>query len=314
MCVSLIWGCEKSAEPAAEPAAKAVASAPASKTAPASKPASSDHGGETALGRVSVAGFEFEVAALGSIKAGSDAAVALKVLKAPDGRDWRSANVYLWVEDGAGKKLSAPEKGRVENARLHGHTSIPAKATGVPALVVIRVRDGETDARASVALAGGGAAAGGSVGQHTHDNTPHDGVVARLTTSEGGAEAGWIELKLHDDKGDLELWVTTDKAGKTPLDLPLDAKIVVTFVDHARRKVSLAPRNKNKNEGEDGKPNLRDGKTGYFIFPGETGADAAWLVGKTFQSVALVELKAGGRTLRSDEFVLKPHSHHHGAH
>lgn len=267
----------------------------------------SDHGNETALGRATIAGIEFDVSALGAIPAGSDAAVAVKVVNAPAGKDWRTLNVYLWVEDAAGKKLSPPEKGRVEDGRLHGHASIPAQTTEVPAKVVIRVRDGDTDARGFVPLKTAGAAE--AKPGHTHEKTAHDGVMTRLRTA-AGADAGWIEVKLHDDKGDLELWMTTDKSGKVALDLPADATITTTFVDHARRVVKFAPRDTDQNPGEDGKPNMRDGKTNYFIFPGKTGADSAWLIGKSFQSIAFVEVEAGGQKMRSEELVIRPHSHH----
>jgi hypothetical protein len=59
---------------------------------------------------------------------------------------------------------------------------------------------------------------------------------------------------------------------------------------------------------------MREGKTGYFIFPEATGADAKWLMGKTFQSVVVVTVEAGDQKLRSEEFVLKPHTHKPGDH
>jgi len=312
--LSLAAGCSKDAPteaPAAEPAKEKAQAAPVKEKTEAQP--GSDHGDETALGTVSVAGFDFEVAALGALEAGSDAAVAAKVVKTPDGRDWKTANVYMWVEDANGKKLSAPEKGKEENGRLHAHASIPASTTEAPAKVVVRVRDGDTDERGVIALEGAAGAKPADPKGHTHAKTPHDGVVSKLRAVEGGADAGWLELKLHDDEGDLELWLTTDEAGKAPFDIAPGSAISVTFVDHGNRKVSLAPRNTEKNEDEDGQPNMRDGKTAYFIFPGETGADASWLKGKAFQSVVFVDVDADGRKLRSEEFVLKPHTHHDGA-
>ena len=87
----------------------------------------------------------------------------------------------------------------------------------------------------------------------------------------------------------------------------------VSFIDLENRQVQLAPRNRKLNEDEDGTPNVRDGKTHYFIFPGESGADASWLLGKKFQSLVVVALESEGVKLRSEEFVLKPHTHQPGA-
>lgn len=282
------------------------------KEEPKSEPAKSDHGDEVALGHASVAGFRFEVSRLGVIEAGSDAAVAMKVVEAPEGKDWQSTNLYVWVEGKSGK-LNAPEKAHVEGERLHAHASVPSDATEAPAALVLRVRDGDIDERTKVSL--GGAAAdseGHDAHGHTHEATPHDGVVAKLNAN--GKSVGWLELKLHDDKGDLELWLAEDEAMESPLDLDPAASITVEFVDVQGRKVKLAPRNGDKNEDEDGVANMRDGKTNYFIFPGDSGADASWLQGKQFQSIVEVAVEAGDTELNSDELVLRPHTHHDGDH
>ena len=206
---------------------------------PSAKPAS-DHGQEVPIGEVKVAGYTLEVSRLGTIAAGSDAAVALKVLSAPDGKDWRETNLYVWVE-GKGGKLNAPEKANVEEGRLHAHASIPKTKTDAPTALVLRVREGETDERVRVSLTGadedeGGDEAQGHEGEkrhahgegHSHGDSPHDGVLAKLVGSEG-EPAGFIELKLHDDKGDLELWLMRDAELSQPFDVPLDATIDVTF-------------------------------------------------------------------------------------
>ena len=46
-----------------------------------------------------------------------------------------------------------------------------------------------------------------------HVHMPHLGVYAPI---KAGDKAAVVELKLHDDKGDLELWITNDKDGKEP--------------------------------------------------------------------------------------------------
>lgn len=150
---------------------------------------------------------------------------------------------------------------------------------------------------------------------HSHDNGQgHDhggsskGVVARLTGPDG-ADAGFVELKLHDDKGDLELWIAKDAKFEKPFDLPLDAKVAVTLVDKTNRTVDLRARNRDKNEDENGKANVREGKTNYFIFPGDSGADASWLKGADFLSTTKVSFQADGKEYATPAFVLKPHTH-----
>lgn len=148
--------------------------------------------------------------------------------------------------------------------------------------------------------------------EHGHEDSahgPHDGVPAGFADG-----LGHLELKLHDDKGDLELWLTKDEAGQSPYDLPLDAQITVTFGDHGDRKVALAVRDGERNEDEDGQPNLRDGKTNYFIFPGDTGADASWLMGSDFVSQVFVTIEADGKTFITQPFELRPHTHGAGDH
>ncbi|MFT5470771.1 MAG: hypothetical protein ACI8UO_005902 [Verrucomicrobiales bacterium] len=127
---------------------------------------------------------------------------------------------------------------------------------------------------------------------------PHEGMLADF-------KGGRLELKLHDDKGDLELWLTSAD-GKKPFDLAADAKITVAFEDAKEASVTLVVRNTAKNEDEDGEPNMRDGQTNYFIFPGETGADAAWLMGPKFKAQVTVSFG----DVRTEKFLLIPHTHH----
>lgn len=147
--------------------------------------------------------------------------------------------------------------------------------------------------------------------EHAHgdhgEHGPHDGMVAAFMGPDG-KEAGHIELKLHDDKGDLELWIATDDGITKPFDLPLDATIAVAFPSMSK-DVTLAVRNKDQNEDEDGAATVRDGKTNYFIFPGDTGADAAWLVGKDFKARVTVSFTLDGTAYTTKPFELVPHGH-----
>ncbi|MEZ5988371.1 MAG: hypothetical protein R3F30_04480 [Planctomycetota bacterium] len=60
------------------------------------------------------------------------------------------------------------------------------------------------------------------------------------------------------------------------------------------REVTLRSWNGIKNEDEDGKANVGDGRTNYFIYPTGEGEDASWLRGMDFVS---------------EELVLRPHGH-----
>ena len=83
----------------------------------------------------------------------------------------------------------------------------------------------------------------------------------------------------------------------------------IEFIDADGRKVSLHPRNTEKNEDEAGEPNVRDGGTNYFIYPSKEGEDASWLKGKAFQSIVIVRFSLDGKESVSEEFILKPHVH-----
>jgi hypothetical protein len=146
-------------------------------------------------------------------------------------------------------------------------------------------------------------------GDHGHDHaTPHDGVVTPLKDAEG-KPVGFMELKLHDDKGDLELWLGKDEKIKSPIDISLASEITASFGDKKGKVVKFAVRNKSKNEDEEGVANMRDGKTNYFIFPGESGQDASWLKGADFSSVVVVSITADGKEMMSEKFKLVPHTH-----
>jgi len=142
------------------------------------------------------------------------------------------------------------------------------------------------------------------------DHGPHDGNRTPFSDARGG-NIGKVELKLHDDKGDLELWLTR-MDGAQPFDLPLDTLIHVRFSSHGGREVTLRIRDARENPDEEGTPNIREGKTHYFIFPGDTGADASWLRGEAFRGTVAVTFQAGGQAYRTEPFELKPHAEGHG--
>ncbi len=141
----------------------------------------------------------------------------------------------------------------------------------------------------------------------SHSHTLHDGIVVPLFSAQ--QHVGFAELKLHDDKGDLELWLTKDEAGGNPFDLPLNSEIAVSLSKPGTKSVALRVRNIEMNEDEEGKGNIRDSKTNYFIFPGDTGADAAFLMGKDFASETVISFVVGGVRYTTGTFKLRPHTH-----
>lgn len=268
---------------------------PSQNPQPAGPTKPADHGAALKLGTLAVGAKQFEVTRLGELVPGKEGAFEVTPLGAA-AANVASLNAYLWVESEDGTQLSAPGKGIPEGTKLHFHATLQ-KGEKVPFRVVLRLRADGADDRGSLPLDGHG---------HEHAHGPHSGVPAKF---QAAGMSGHLELKLHDDKGDLELWLGKDQKMTEPFDLPLDAAIEVEFIDVKGRKVVLRARNKTKNEDEDGKPNIRDGKTNYFIFPGESGEDAAWLRGKEFQSIVVVRGKVGETAFVSEELVLKPHVH-----
>ena len=125
----------------------------------------------------------------------------------------------------------------------------------------------------------------------------------------GTEQLGFVELKLHDDKGDLELWLSHDVEGGQPFDLPLDTVITVTFPELEEKVISLQVRNPVTNEDEDGEPTIRDAGTNYFIFPGETGADAQFLQGADMETDVIVTFQVDGSDVSTPRFTLRPHIH-----
>ena len=262
--------------------------------AAATKTPPSDHGNKTDLGTLTLAGNKFSIARLGELVPGKEGSFNVRPqgVSADDLTLW---NLYLWVENKAGTQVSAPSKGTIEGSSLHFHVT-PRDSETPPVRVVLRLRTDEIDERAGLPLDGHG---------HEHKEGPHHGIPAKFT----GNDSGHLELKLHDDKGDLELWLFRDAALTMPFDLPLNESVQIRFIDVNGRTVTLRPRNQEKNEDEDGQPNVRDGRTNYFIYPSRDGEDASWLKGKAFQSIVIVYFPLDGEDSVSEEFILKPHVH-----
>lgn len=223
--------------------------------------------------------------------------------------DKTDGRLAVWLLDGASKPLAvevAPRLGLEGEGAPITVTGVAGAGTGAWTFEHEALREGP-DAQLVVTI--GSTEYDVAFDTGSFDHSGHGaGVVAPLLDAKG-AEVGRVELKLHDDLGDLELWITKGDDGKWPLDLPLATTIEVHIGEGARAKtVLLQARDTNTNPDEDGKPNIRDGRTNYFIFPGETGADASWLTGEDFSAPAVVKIPHPTGTMTAT-LTLVPHKH-----
>ncbi len=246
------------------------------------------HGRKASLGSADIGGSKVEVALLGDVAAGHEAVLDVTV----DGDAPEALRIWVGTESGQG---SMKAKLDASDGVYHGHVETPDPLPEGSAIwVELEAADG-TRTKGSFAFPEG----------HHHAIGPHQGMVAAFGS--GGNPDGYVELKLHDDKGDLELWLATDEKITKPFDLDATSKITITFESHDGKVVTLQARDQDTNPDEDDKPNMRDGKTNYFIFPGETGADASWLMGTEFEGRVKVTFSRNGARYGTDVFELVPH-------
>eukprot|EP00930_Biecheleria_cincta_P030424 TRINITY_DN21076_c0_g1_i5.p1 TRINITY_DN21076_c0_g1~~TRINITY_DN21076_c0_g1_i5.p1 ORF type:complete len:464 (+),score=73.59 TRINITY_DN21076_c0_g1_i5:62-1453(+) len=198
-----------------------------------------------------------------------------------------STGLTAWVQDAKGQRISEPVTGESHANHIH-FTVLPL----APDAETFAISCGDKVSAISV---------------HPGAAPTSGGVLSPIEDADGKL-AGFIELKLHDDAGDLELWLCKDGAMSQPLDFPAATDITVTFPTHGDRSVQLNVRNNDENEDEDGNPTMRDGKTNYFIFPGESGQDPSWLEDSNFRSTTIVKFTVEGNTYATPPFVLVPHT------
>ncbi|MEP4077955.1 hypothetical protein [Haloferula sp.] len=146
---------------------------------------------------------------------------------------------------------------------------------------------------------------------------PNGGFVYRLVGADDKG-IGSAEIKLHDDKGDLEVWLNQGSLaesirGGMPWDMALDTQLTVEFPG-LEKEVTLTVRDSDTNADEAGKSMIREGKTNYFIFPGDSGADASWLQGHEFEEAAVLDFEADGVAASTKAIKLVPHGHGQGGH
>lgn len=193
-----------------------------------------------------------------------------------------------WVENAAGERVS-----EIVNAEAHGehwHFMVTPQAGAQASKFALRLEK-----------------AVDTVDIHPGAAPCHDGISTPIY-DKSGTLAGFLELKLHDDAGDLEIWISRDGAMTQPMDIPADTIIKASFLAHSGRSVDLKVRNHGQNEDEDEKPNMRDGKTNYFIFPGDTGDDSSWLQGEKFRSMVEVTFSVGEQMYKTIPFTIVGHS------
>lgn len=140
-----------------------------------------------------------------------------------------------------------------------------------------------------------------------HFHPPHNGI--SIPVYEADKKVAYAEVKLHDDKGDIELWLTVDRDGTEVFDLDLASQIKLSLPKLEQKNLQLLVRNTEKNEDEDGKANNRSGKTNYFIFPSKAGQDASFLKGQSFSTEATLSFTVNGKAYSTKSFKLSPHVH-----
>ena len=139
---------------------------------------------------------------------------------------------------------------------------------------------------------------------HIHANEGPNGGFLFPIFDNNKEQTGTVEIKLHDDAGDLEVWLKSGGYEGDPWRLPTNTMLTLNF-PALNKSVTLAVRDQDRNEDESGASTIIEGNTNYFVFPGSTDEDASWLMGADF--AAKVELRFEEATTGS--FVLPPHIH-----
>jgi len=242
-----------------------------------------DHGGGiVSLGNLTIADEKFMVDREGQVDKGFETTFGVERVG-----PGKAAGFTAWVQDGKGQRICDPVQG--DSHDDHFHFTLMPNASDADMLAI-----SYGDKVSAISVHPGAAPTSG-------------GIMSPLEDADGKL-VGFIELKLHDDAGDLELWICKDGAMSQPLDFPANTSITVTFATHGNRSVQLNVRNDDQNEDEDGNPTMRDGKTNYFIFPGESGQDPEWLQGEKFRSTTTVTFTSESKAYVAPPFVLVPHS------
>lgn len=245
-----------------------------------------------ALGTITLGGSIFAVDREGQVEAGKETTFGVELVGGPQATPSRA-----WLANPDGSEVCEPVGG--EGHEQHFHFTLDPLEPVKRSRFMLRV--GNND---------------GSLDFARGEAPCNDGILTVVRAAGRPEWRGYMELKLHGDAGDLELWLyrqTTSHlfgapGGKpTPLDVPPDTVVTLTFTSHGRRSVELRVRNAEQNEDEEGAPNMRPSGTNYFIFPGESGQDPAWLADEQFRGVVSAAFEAEGEAYACEPFVLVPH-------
>ena len=246
-----------------------------------------------ALGTVTLGGATFMIDRDGQVEAGLETEFGVEHIGgaavAPSG---------AWIANPDGKKLCEPVP--AEGHEQHWHLKCCPLYPVKKAKFVLQVGEEE----AVVDFAPGAA--------------PHnDGILSVFKAAHEPEWRGFLELRLHGDAGDLEIWLYASAGARTqwqshtgkavPFDVPKETVIQLTFPSHEGRTLEMRVRNDDQNEDEDGTTNMRESGTNYFIFPGESGQDAEWLKGEEWRGIVSVAFEADGKSYACDPLVLVPH-------
>jgi len=254
-----------------------------------------DHGEEPAkivgLGAVMLGGATFIIDREGQVAAGAKTEFGVEQIAGPP-----TVPSLAWLANPDGEKLCDPVKG--EGHDNHWHFNVEPLEPVKKSKFVLSAGTEEV-----------------IVDWRRGAEPVNDGI---MTIFKEGKLYG--ELKLHGDAGDLEFWlyaakpdgnIATDLRGKPkPFDVPPNTVVRIAFPTHEGKTIELRVRNMEKNEDEAETPNMRPTGTNYFIFPGESEQDPAFLIGETVKSWrghAVVSFEANGTSYACDPFVLVPH-------
>ena len=248
-----------------------------------------------ALGTVTLAGATFMIDRDGQIEAGKTTEFGVEHIGGA-----AVEPTAAWIANPDGKKLCEPVKAEVHDN--HCHMNVMPLYPVKKAAFVLQVGDEE----AVVDVARGASPC-------------NDGILSVFHAVDDPSTRMFLELKLHGDAGDLELWLyksageqtswqsSTGKRDVRPFDVPKETKITIAFQSHEGKAVELAIRNGDQNEDEEGVANMREAGTNYFIFPGDSGQDPEWLKGEDWRGIAKITFEVDGKSYGCDPFVLVPH-------
>ena len=247
----------------------------------------------TALGTVTVGGATFAIDREGQVESGKTTEFGVELVGAAAAKPHSA-----WLANPDGTKVCEPVS--AEEHLSHWHFNVEPLMPVKKSKFVLKVGDEE------------------AIVDWCRGADPcNDGILSvfKAVDAPAGGAPMFLELKLHGDAGDLELflyerfpisdWKTKGKPA--PFDIPKDSVVTLTFPSHENKSVELRVRNDKENEDEDGKPNMRGNGTNYFIFPGESGQDPEWLKGEKARYNVTVTFQANGKSYAADPFVLVPH-------